>query len=203
MQLTITPLAAVPSMGALIGARGSSRVLDMINSKLGNTCFGSDQDPFKNHYQFFMKEVVHPIRQVSETLFHAHKKILVQDTVCVLDSIESLKSISPCMQLPLLTGPLWDYFIKGRIDGWGFDPTHLGDAKKMYDRLIRENGIIYLNPDELKKNNNMATFTNRFESNDPEYTADEVEMLRDSSDYIEVVLATTQIDPTDPDQLRG
>lgn len=201
--MQITPLAAVPTMGALLGVKGSSRVVEMINSKLGATCFGSEHDPFKNHYSFFMKEIVAPIRQISEQLYHTHKKIISNDQVVLLDSVESLKTIPPCMKLPLLTGPLWDYLVKGRIDGWGFDPNNLMDSKVMFDRLFRANGIKDITVDELRKNGGMVQFVNIHESHDPYFTRDEVDTMRDSSDYIEVLLQTTQIDPTDPDQLRG
>lgn len=201
--MQITPLAAIPTIGALLGVKGNSKVVELINSKYGNTCFGSDQDPFKEHYSFFMKEIVTPIRQISEELYHTHKRIISNDQVITLSTTKDLYNVPPCMKLPLLTGPLWDSFSKGRIDGWGFIMGHVIGVKSTYDRIVRQNGIRDITLEELTRTSGTIEFTNIHETEDPYYSPDELEMLRDSSEYIDVVLQTTNVDPTDPSQLRG
>ena len=107
------------------------------------------------------------------------------------------------MMIPMLTyDPMYSLLRQGRISGWGFVAENLDEEKTRYDRLIVTNGRADLNTIERDEMGNFTVSTT-FESTDPWITPEHREFLEDSREFIQKILDTTDLDPTDLSALKG
>lgn len=203
-MLYITDLDAIPSLGDLVGVRGDRALIEDINRATGaSSYFGSDRDRFRDNHRTFLTKFVEPIRRANLSIRNIVNKVTEQDEYRRIESEDDLRKIPPCMMIPMLTyDPMYSLLRQGRIDGWGFVAENLDEEKVRYDRLIVTNGRADLNTIERDEIGNF-TVSSTFESTDPWITPEHREFLEDSRDFIQKVLDTTDLDPTDLSALKG
>jgi len=209
--LGITSLNAVPSIGALLGSRGSDELIRAINHNLGSASyFGSSNDRFSHLQNQFMDMYVRPIKQANSLISTCTDRFLgKEDTYRVVDTIAKFKDVPPCMQLPIVTyDPLYNLLKKGAIVGYGYDADEITEQKEMFDRLCYHNGHVDYADDNVYKRDEELNFTyveevHEFKGTDIELTPDQISFIQDTRAAIDHLLKETELDLTYPTELRG
>lgn len=205
-MLTITHLSDVPSVGALLGSKGTQELITTINRSLGsNSFFGSENDRFGHLHKSFVSKYIEPIRAVNRQVSAIGTRLVSKDYFRSLTTPDDLESCPPCMMPALLTHePVYNLLQQGRITGWGYTPESLTDAREQYTRLIEKNGVIWYGID--KPNEEDGEYWCRTEiiyGVDPVLTPEDRIAVEETRDYIDEILRTTELDPTMPSELRG
>lgn len=203
-MLNISELNSVPSMGALLGSRGSDELLASINTSLGaSSYFGSSFDRYSDQHNFFMTRFVEPIRQANRTVSQISNFLLNRDVFKPIEDEEDLRTIPPCMMLPVLTHkPLSKLLTQGRIEGWGYTSEDVASVDKMYNRLLRTNGTVDLSTTRFDKDGAYWSVETYY-TTDPKITFEDRISVEATERYIDKVLKDTLLDPTNLDELRG
>ena len=210
-MLGITSLSAVPSMGALLGSRGSDELIRAINHSLGSASyFGSVNDRFTHIQNQFMDQYVRPIKQANAVIATCNDRFFgKENSYKVIDTIAKFKEVSPCMQLPIVTyDPLYNLLKKGAIVGYGYDAEEIIDQKEMFDRLCYHNGHIDYADDNVYKHDEDLNFTyveevHEFKGTDIELTLEQISMIQETRDAIDRIMKESDLDLTYPTELHG
>lgn len=205
-MLQITQLSEVPSIGALLGSRGSQELLSSINRSLGtNAFFGSNDDRYGQQHQNFVTKFIDPIRQANSMVCNLGARLVDNNYFRPLTTAEELGACPPCMMPALLTHePLYKLFKQGRVTGWGYAPDSLTDAKEQYTRLVETNGTIwYETGSKNLRDNEFWDETTIHYGIDPELTFEDRLAIEETRDYIDQILKESEMDPTAPTELRG
>lgn len=204
-MLQITSLDTTPSIGALLGSRGNTELISSINRTLGtNQFFGSSEDRFSSQHKAFISKFIEPIRQANVRVAQISNRLVNRDFIHPLLCEEDLRSIPPCMTIPILTfDPVYSLLKQGRIEGWGYTSDRLSSAKEQYDRLIVTNGAINYGIDKAQEDGSFAEKTEFWYGIDPELSLEERCDIEDTRDFVEKILRDTELDPTNLDELRG
>ena len=205
MSLNITSLPSIPSMSALLGSKGDTALLQSINKISGSSYFGSNTDRYAPQYNNFIKKFVDPIRIANNAIQAVASRLNNLDEIRPIQTEEDLRNLPPCMMLPVITDDrVYSLLRQGRIDGWGFSPEYLEDEKEMWDRLIDKNGVIDIG-EEDPEGDDPEIYVERYEIDlhDPELTHEDRIHLMETREYVRKILDTTDLDPTDMDNLRG
>lgn len=189
----------MPSLGALLGSSVSSSVFDKINNNGHITLFGGQ---FEHMHQDFFDKHIRPIEELSYSLRNNFSNIMNPDVYRQLTTIEDLRAIPSRMEIPILMMPeVHKLFMTGRIDGFGYVPESL-PTDDTFGRLIDN----FHCPDVAAASDDDGWFelsAVQF-SDDPDLTDDELRDVTKSREFIlNYVLAETDRDPTDIDNIRG
>jgi len=201
----LTSLPAIPSMSALLGSKGDTALLQSINKISGSSYFGSNTDRYAPQYNQFIRKFVDPIRIANSAIQSVASRLHNLDEIRPIGTEDDLRNLPPCMMLPVLTDDrMYSLLRQGRIDGWGFSPDHLEDEKEMWDRLVDKNGVIEIG-EEDPEGDDPEIYVERYEIDlhDPELTHEDRIHLMETREYVRKILDTTDLDPTDMDNLRG
>lgn len=210
-MLGITSLSAVPSLGAMLGSRGSDELIKAINHSLGPTSyFGTSADRFSHLQNQFMDMYVRPIKQANSIVNVCADKFLgKEDTYKVIDTLAKFKEVPQCMQLPIVTyDPLYKLLKKGAIVGYGYDADEIVDQKEMFDRLCYHNGHVDYADENVYKHDEELNFTyveevHEFKGTDIELTLEQISFIQETRDAIDRLMKETDLDLTYPTELHG
>lgn len=203
-MLQITQLDSVPSIGSLLGSRGTRELMNTVGKSLGSSAFfGSSNDRFSKIHNTFIRNYVEPIRRAHAQMVSLSSKLIDQDYIRILNTEKDLETCPPCMMIPILTyEPVWTLLRQGRICGYGYTSDELVDEKEVYDRLIDTNGVVDWSEGPNSDGEYWAYETIDW-LKDPELTFEERIMIQETREYIEKFLKDTDLDPTCPTELRG
>lgn len=191
---------AMPSASALLGTAAGSEILQEINSRIGATFIGTRYNEVDNA---FMRNVIMPTRQALQV---AQKTVAVlsnQDLIVPLDTIDAFEEVPSSMYLPiLLYPPVRSLLERGRVDGWGIDPSLLpeGDA---YGRLINNGRIEDLQTALNASPDGCVEFVSTWTSDDPDLSFDDLDAIEITRNTIDRILQDTEYDPTNIESVRG
>lgn len=117
---------------------------------------------------------------------------------------ESLRNIPPCMMEPLtFHTDIWKLYGQHKIQGWvDYDSYEIEEKRKKWRRILELNGVNRYDPRTSDKNKE-STFRVVTKTDDPELTFEERDDIERTKEYIEWVLANTELDPTDLNEIRN
>lgn len=205
-MLQITQLNDVPSVGALLGSRGSQELLSSINRSLGsNAFFGSNDDRYGHLHQNFVTKFIEPIRRANSMICDLSARLVNNDYFRSLTTPDELRACPPCMMPSLLTHePLYNLFRQGRVNGWGYVPEAFVDAREQYKRLVETNGTVWYETSSPNlKDGEFWDETTIHYGIDPQISFEDRIAIEETRDYIDKILRESEMDPTDLDELRG
>lgn len=206
-MLQITQLNEVPSVGALLGGRGSQELLNSINRSLGtNSFFGSNDDRYGHQHQNFVTKFIEPIRKANSMITNLSDRLVNNNYFRPLTTPEELNACPPCMMPSLLTHePLYKLFRQGRVTGWGYVPEALVDAKEQYTRLVETNGTIWYETGStnLRDNDEFWDETTVHYGIDPMLTFEDRIAIEETREFIDKILKESEMDPCALTELRG
>lgn len=190
------------SAGSLLGTSGTQALINSINDSLGSSSFfGSVHDAYRDIRNSFMENIVRPIQQATQVMQSAVNILLNPDIYRPLTNSEDLRAIPPCMFEPILMHPpVRSLLEQGRISGFGYDPRYL-PQEDVYGRLIN-NGCVNGVLDHIEADGGVDLYY-EWRSDDPQLGFDEIEALEQTRRFIDELLATTNLDPTDVTEERG
>lgn len=196
-------LNAVPSPGSLLGTEGTADIIRSINLNMGmdHGFFGSVNDVFQAGRQAFVQNIIEPIRRVTTQLKNTAAKLLRNDVIVPLVTIEDFHYVPPKMHMPILMyEPVRALHAEGRIDGFGYNAEDL-PTEDVYGRLI-SNGRV---DDVRAAMDKTGTFEVHycFDSMDPELSFEELDYIDTTRQAIDELLANTSVDPTNAPMTRG
>jgi len=201
--LNLLSLPSAIPLSVFTGSTGMQDVIDHMNAKWhtqGNgVIFG--EGVFGERYRAFTELVSNrqseAIRMVEKTI----QSVTCPDMFQVIDNMESLEHVPPCMYIPLLTHePLRKLFEEGRIGGWGVKPEELPE-EDIAGRMMK-NGRFDSADEEWRKDPNSGV-SYVFKTGDPDYTIEQLNMIETSRWFIDRVLEKSlgpdgdMLDPTD------
>lgn len=191
---------SVPTISSLVGTTGSDSLIRSINVELNNSdFFGGINDYLSAARTAFVNNIVQPIRVVGNTIRNLVGMLDYEDRYIAITTPDLMRNIPVCMHDPILAyEPIRKLFDENRIFGFGREYIPQEDP---YSRLI-SNGTVN---DVLAAMNPKGEFSvkHEFWSTDPELSFEELESIEETRNYIDHILATTNYDPTDYDNLRG
>lgn len=144
---------------------------------------------------------------------HRHYTSVARTASKLRDSLGLISSenvIRPCMtkrSLRNLPPIMYDYILSipeihrlhklGRVQGYaGISPEYVRPLVKEHKRLIERNGL-------LRETEDGCSVGWTWKTTDPELSAQQIIDIALTRQYVEELLATTEIDPTDLDEVRG
>lgn len=185
MELTMHYVDRLPQIGDILGSRGSRDMIDSLNQELGSAAFfGSSNDPFKSQHNFFIERVIQPMRLAAAQFSNIFSEVRQREdnySIRAIDSLEMLeRGIPTSMVLPIAHHPfIRELATHGRIDNFGIDPELL-PTENPYQRLI-DNGTADIDPTK-----DTYVLNYHWESTDPNLSIDEIEMIKDTYDFIDL-----------------
>lgn len=193
-------LGASPSLASFIGTMGSDTLLSQINSELNNSSFfNSIDDILSRGRQMFIENHIRPIQQIGTSIKNLVGMFDHDDVYKPIETEEDLRNIPACMHDSIMRyEPVKKLFDQSRIFGFGWDYVPEEDC---YGRLLANgciNDVLEAIDDE-----GYVEFEYNFESTDPELSFEELASIEATRKYIDKILAETDYDPTDFDNLRG
>lgn len=202
LDVVIRPLTniagAVPTLGAMLGSGGSSKILQNLSSQVGQTYFGTAFDEVNNS---FMNMVVKPLIDAS-TFLTKHQEIMINpNAVLELTTVDDFMAVPEIMRPMLLEHPLLSALHEnGCVSAWGYEPEDIDPTRPHY-RLATLPGTrdILLDSDK----DGMVTMRTESWSDDPELDFDSMCALRQTYFNLEHIIETTDVDPTEPRHTRG
>jgi len=200
MPITTT---AWPSVGSLLGSSGNQSLIDSINSSLGSTdFFGSIRDIYADIRHVFIDNIVAPIKATAAMIHDAVTTLINPDVIRPLVTVEDFHHIPPSMHLPiLLFEPVQQLFQQGRISGFGYNPAYFEGCEDAYGRLINNGTVVDVLANVDAEGNVPLEY--EFRSSDPEFTDNELTALEETRMFIQQLLETSKLDPTDIVEERG
>jgi hypothetical protein len=200
---TLTPnvLDTIPSLGALFGTTASSELIDEINNSLPNSgVFGSSLDPFKEQYNIFNDQIIQPILQTQERLQDIYVvSTLSEDQIVSIWSYDQLQYELPqSMQLPiLLYPPVMNLYLSDQIVGYDeYEIDKENPPNDLYGDMIK--GIVQ----DMEYDQEEGYISTHYCENDWDLNYDELEDIIETREFIDEVLETTDLDPTDMSNKR-
>lgn len=200
-------------MGVLFGARGSQDLTNYINSRdPGTSLFQDELGGLASYRQRFLDTLVTPVQRTNEQVegligrYIEYRNPYEYESQGVHPALDlaDLRNIPEWMILPILTyDPVYELFRDGRVIGYGFSIPTVKSWKPMYDRVIHNAGTVHPNSSEYFDDENDDDFTTDVWSSDIEFSEEELDAIYDTLDYVDMLIRTTLIDPTDPDSIRG
>lgn len=185
MELTMHYVDRLPQIGDILGSRGSRDMIDSLNRELGSAAFfGSSDDPFKSQHNFFIERVIQPMRLAAAQFSNIFSEVRQREdnhSIRAIDTLEMLeRGIPTSMILPIAHHPfIRELATQGRVDNFGIDPELL-PTENPYQRLI-DNGTADIDPTK-----DTYTLSYHWESTDPDLSIDEIEMIKDTYDFIDL-----------------
>lgn len=193
-------ITAPPIPGLFMGTGVSSDVIASVNRSIGaSDYFGSALDPYRDSYNAYVSRYVRPVIEAQQEIKREHGKAFKMDAIYALTSREDLMHTPPSMELPILMHPEVRWLLeKGRIEGYGYTPDDLPE-EDCYGRLIN-NGrrTTWAGGDAYED-----VFRVTRCSTDPQLTAQELDDIERTRNFIDDFLYSTMFDPTSPEDVRG
>lgn len=204
MRITVTELDSPPSMFALSGACRNRDVEAEIAANLQSSYFATS-DRYRDRYTAFMNTFVEPIKQANRIVSYVNRRTELEDTIRPIVCEEDLRNIPPKMMLPLLTHkPMWKLLKEEKIQGWGFSAAELEHEREVYHLLLDVDGVCKLTPEETDRNGEAYCFEVQvLEQGMPDFTLQNRLDIDESREYVDEILRSTDLDPSDLDELRG
>lgn len=194
------------SLGAVMGTSCSQETIDSINARAGGgSFFNLAGDPFKERFQYYMQNVVEPVRQERYMLANTANALFKPDVIRPINSIASLEAgIPPCMHEAIVYyKPIRQLLEEERIDGFGIKPEDLDD-KDPYEEPLKS-GCVDIDSSTVDEDGSF-TIDWYWSSTDPELTDGELEAIRETREFIDEFLEnedTNFMDFTDYPNLRA
>lgn len=165
--------------------------------------FGSKYDPYFAVFQKTMDQhftsVGNKSRRFRESIAQTSDRNMLKPLV----TFESLYHVPPVMYRPVLATPsVYQAFCRGDLQGYGhLTKEDIKPWVEVYARLIDQNGRLDMDPDLPKDQEQHLVWT--WTTDDPEMTALQVQDMRRTREFLDYVMTKTEIDPTDPSDIRG
>lgn len=188
----------VPSVSALMGNMSSVQSLDNINNSINNFQVSNFSKELQSRRDSMINHVINPLRKTYD---------LIKGTFNIGDSnlfksITTLKDLNnppPIMYEAILTHkPIYKLWVNERIDG--YDVVSLPD-RDIYGDYINTGTVedVLDNMDDDGCIEHVITWTDE----DPDLSFKEMDMILDTREYLDELLATTMLDPTNIYKRRG
>ena len=187
--LTLTQFERIPSMGAILGTTGCTEVLNQINKELGSSSyFGSIDDPFAAQHNYFVYNIVAPMRLIATQFKEQFKELhqpkdnnIFRPIVSVADLEEG---IPECMWEAIAQHPTIKALGKqDRVDLFGLDVSLLPESNP-YHRLLN-NGVSTFSAQDLKDSGGTYIEEHDWRSTDPVLSVDDLEALEDTYEFLD------------------
>lgn len=196
---------SLPSLGMFTGNAGSAMVTAELNGYLERTGGGRffaqnlSQD-VQSHLNAFYAQVLQP--QIT-TMYELASTMGVNPLSDFrwINSMEELeRGIPLSMQIPILTHePIRRMFEEGKLQGFSLHPCDLPE-EDIYGRLIN-NGRVDLSGPPAEDGNYYLHY--KWFLDDPDWTYDDIMMVRESRDWLTDFMNQTKFDITDyPNKIR-
>lgn len=134
-------------LGTLIGQHGQQEIMRQVNAAAGGgSFFGSAEDPFANHFNRFMNDVVKPIYNTGLQIAQTVGNLINPDQYRLINSVAELaKGVPPCMQEGIIYyKPIREGINSGKYDGFGVDPSKLASSDP-YEKICESGYYEYDN----------------------------------------------------------
>lgn len=180
--LRIIDLPTCVPLGVYTGQSGQQAVLDRLNATWQNSGSGVifGQDCWGDRYKAFTDLITNRDKEVIKAVERTIEVTFRPDKIQEIFSLEDLKEVPPCMFIPILTMPnMRSLFEEGKLDGWGIKSQDLPD-EDIAGRLL--NNGTFCTGDEGYTRDSLVSFT--IQTGDPDYTFDELSILRSSREWI-------------------
>lgn len=189
------------SLSGMLGTAASDQLLAEINGSFGgNAFFTQARGIFQEVANAFTKTFVQPIRAAALAVRDQQIAFTQPNIIRPIMTFDDLLGLPVVMQLPILTMPEVRHLLEqGRIDGFGYLPENL-PSEDVYGRLIANGQIDDVGT--MLAEQGTLTFTYEWWSDDPELDGIQLDAIATSREFVRRVLATTDIDPTDPRNVR-
>lgn len=168
----------------------------------GNSFFGSSDDKYAEVFGRTMRRHTYSLSRTARQLQDVLYTISDEDIIRPCTTLRQLRRLPPCMYEAVLSLPsLYYYFRRHRVQGWGeLTPEDIEPKVKQYRRLIDFNGRLCGDPTDKTKE---QKFHYVYTSDDPCMTAQQIYDIRRTREFVEAVLAGSELDPTDLDETRS
>lgn len=191
---------AMPSASALLGTAAGSEILQEINSRIGATFIGTRYNDVDNA---FMRNVIMPTRQALQVAQQTVALLSNNDIIVPLAEIDAFGEIPSSMYLPiLLYPPVRSLLERGRVEGWGIDPSQLPEGD-VYGRLINNGRIEDLQMALDASPDGVVEFTSTWCSDDPDLSFADLDAIEITRRTVDLILSDTEFDPTNISTVRG
>lgn len=212
MAIPVVHVATMPSLNFLSGHRSleywddredlHSYIRERFAQRGSDRYFGSKDD---RYYQVFADVVGRHARNMKLAMGNIRDALADMSTDDIIRPCitqKSLRNLPPSMYEAVLSLPsLYYYFRRHRVQGWGeLTPEDIEPKVRQYRRLIDFNGRLSMEPKDKEKE---QKFHYTWTTDDPCLTAQQIYDIRRTREYVESILAETELDPTDLDEVRS
>lgn len=192
-----------PTIGSLLGTVGRKSLLDNISEAFGSRgFFGSAADILRDQHITFHRQVIAPMYRISTAAQQLMQNILRPDQIRPFLVEEDLYAVPESMQLGMVMyAPVRKLLEEGKISGFGYNPELLPE-EDLIGRLLENMSTsdAYAN---VVENKGDLVLTGTYYSDDPNFSADELDCFESMRDMVDRTLAHTDKDPTSYPNDRG
>jgi len=205
--------SAMPSIGVLsrfedyntIDTYGdTSGLVNYLQSTLGDcSYFNSDMDRYSSVFNRTIDRHISETSRVNRELKIALGAVSNKDEIRNCATERGLRNLPPVM-MPIMMSyqPIYDLWTGNHIQGWGnFTREEMKVEKRKWDRLLNQNGVNRYNP-RTSKDDGISYFRWIHKTGDVDLTLADLDAIEETQEYIDQVLAESDLDPTDLDEVR-
>lgn len=169
------------SIGSIFGSSGSQNLINKLNGMTGGGSFYDNRsESYQEELQYFQRKIVNPIRATHIKMENLGKTLREPDRLKPIISLNDVETGIPTnMYLPILySKTIRSLLENGAIDGWGCNPRDLRDEDP-YEHILNSGRI------EIYGDHNPDMITEEWWSEDPDWTEEDVEAVRQTREYIQ------------------
>lgn len=214
MPIPVIHVASTPPLSMLSGFHSledmdrreelHAYIRDSFERRVGgpSTYFGSAGDRYAGVFENTMRQHTYRLSRAANQLRDARAMFTDENIIRPCTTLKQLRKLPPVMYEPILSLPsLYRYFRRHRVQGWGnITPEEIEPKVKMWRRLIDFNGHLNMDPADKTKE---QKFHYVYTTDDPYLTAQQIYDIRRTRQFVESVLAGSELDPTDLDEVRS
>ena len=203
----------------ILGTSVSNDMLSHLSNKFKSTG-NSISNMFNHEKDFFIKRFVQPMRKALVVLKNVTRNYTFSDTIKSITTKKGLLNVPPVMHDCILRyKPINDLLKQDRIFGFGleYEDVKMGDpyARMINNGLLKNAGDILSDKSNWKKkisngkkidvlkDKEELYCISIWKDSDPSITFEELDYIQETRDFIDEILANTNLDPTDFSSRKG
>jgi len=208
-----TSMSAMPSIGVLSRFNeyntidtysDTSGLVNFLQSTLGDTSyFNSSMDRYSAAFGRTIEYHNNEVAKVNRELKIALGAVSGNDEIRICANERGLRNLPPVM-MPIMMSyqPIYDLWLGNHIQGWGdYTREEMKIEKRKWDRLLNQNGVSRYNQ-RTSKEDDTSYFRWIYKTGDPDLTLADLDAIEETQEYIDQILAESDLDPTDLDEVR-